>query len=191
MSQKVIDLRKVNNAHPIPPPRRDEKTGKSSHEYAPKKNGKMLVQWYADEYRMAEYGQYWFIKIGAIAVALIILGIFTRSYFFIAFVALAFIVIVMYAKRPPRAILFFIEKGGVRAGGKLYAFDDLKSFWISDNENGERELSLETTHMLQPFVRLPLGSADTEEVRQTLLRVIPEKEHEELFTDQIARKIGF
>lgn len=190
MSQKVIDLRKAN-AEQVPPSRKEGKTNKSFHEYAPEKRGETLVQWRADEYQRTEYGQYWFVKIGAAAVVLVILGIFTRSYFFIAFVALAFIVIVMYAKRPPRAVLFFIEKKGVRAGKKLYAFGDLKSFWISDTHNGESELSLETTHMLQPFVRLPLGAADTQGVRRALLRALPEKEHEELFTDQIARKIGF
>ena len=194
MNQKTIDLRKPRNLPALLPPQKQKEEEKQIHQpekLSPEQKRETYAQWSAEEYRKVDYSQYWFVKIGAVATVLAILGIFAQSYFFVAFVALAFIVVVMYAKRPPQTLAFSIEKKGVRVGKKLYALADLKSFWISNTEDGESELSLETTHLLQPFVRMPLGGARREAVREALLRMLPEKEHEELFIDQIARKMGF
>ena len=146
-------------------------------------------EWYADEYEAKEHGTHWFLGMGAFALFLIIFGIFAHSYFFIAFVALAFGVIVMYAKRAPREILFMIGPAGVQAGKTAYPFSELVSFSVMASD-GAQELSLETKKKLQPFVRFPIGDADTDAIKHALLNHIPEQEHKDSFSDQLARKIG-
>lgn len=174
MTERIIDLR--NNVRERPaastPPQLE------------------TIEWTCKEHEAQERGPYWFLGPGAIALALIIFGVFAHSYFFIAFVALAFLVILMYAHRPPREIAFRISRDGVDAGNTHYAFTELKSFWIFENV-APKELSLETTKLLTPYLRIPLGDQKPETIGRLISRFLPEEEHKEFISDQIARSIGF
>lgn len=150
---------------------------------------RQVLEWSALEFEEYHRGPYWFILMGVVALALIIFGVFTRSYFFIAFVALAFAVLTVYAKRLPREIIFTISAEGVGAGRTFLSFSEIKTFWIFDKEE-RKELSLETKKMLTPFLRLPLGGQNPEEIRSILADFLPEEEHKELATDKIARSLG-
>ena len=187
MAGKIIDFTPTRNMPPqvarIPPQRVLSSLRK------PEDENPDWYEWYTEEYDAKEHTTGWFLGMGAIALLLIIFGIFARSYFFIAFVALVFCVIVMYTKRAPREILFVIGPEGVQAGKRAYRFSELVSFSLMEND-GIRELSLETKKKWEPFVRFPLGTADTETIRRTLVKYIAEKEHDDSLSDQIARKIG-
>lgn len=181
-NSRVIDLRKsakITNNTPAAVLTLEEKNPESS-----------TFEWTALEYEKIEHGQYWFIGMGAAAVFLIIIGIFAKSYFFIAFIILAYIVVALYAKREPRELLFSITPEGIKIGSAFHKFSDLKSFWILDREDG-KYLSIETTKVLSPFLRIPLGNTDPKMVKKIVSRFLQEKEHEELLTDQIAKIIGF
>ena len=146
-------------------------------------------EWHAREYEPKKRETGWFVGMGALTLGLIIFGIFARSYFFIMFVALAFLVILMYAKRTPRQILFTLGPDGVRAGNKLFAYSELTSFHVF-HRSDLKELSLETKKKLQPYVQFPLDDADPKEIKIILAEFLPEKDHPEFFSDKIARKIG-
>lgn len=150
---------------------------------------RQVFEWSALEFEEHQRGPYWFIFMAVAALALIIFGVFTRSYFFIAFVALAFAVLTVYARRAPREIAFTINAGGVGMGRTFLPFSELKTFWIFD-EGERKELSLETKKMLTPFMRLPLGEENPEDIRSILADFLPEEEHKELATDKIARSLG-
>ena len=175
MAERTIDLRKKSFAGDAAPRVRE----------APE-----TINWSALEHEARERGPYWFLGPGAIALALIIFGIFAHSYFFIAFIALAFTVLLMYAHRPPREITLQIGGDGVYAGKTHYQFSELKSFWIFEKPE-EKELSLETAKLLSPYLRIPLGSADPQQVKDMLARFLPEQEHKEFISDQIAKSLGF
>ncbi len=149
-----------------------------------------LWEWATPEYSKVRHGSRWFLFMALGATAFIIFGIFTRSYFFVALITLSFIVILMYAARSPREISCAIGQDGIRTGNKTTPFTELKSFWIFKRADGN-ELSLETKKPLTPFVVLPLGSTDPEKIRRILKNHLPEEEHKELITDQIARALGF
>lgn len=147
------------------------------------------IEWSALEYEARERGSYWFLFPGIIALALVIFGAFTKNYFFIAFTVISFLLLGLFMRRSPRMISYVINEEGVRAGGSIYPFANIKSFWIFDKA-GLKEISLEIKSMLSPFLRLPLGDTDPEKARSALLKYLPEEEHKELATDQIARSLG-
>ena len=188
MPNPVLDLRNPNNRKEI------KLAGESSarkvasyfEERSESSEGKEIFGWTAQEYIPQEHGPYWFLTVGGVATLLIILGIVTKSYFFIAFVALAFLVIVLYAKRTPAEIYFSVLSKGVWAGKKFYEFSEFKSFWVFEKGGGE-ELSLEAVKGLIPFVRLPLGEAGANKIRAVLNNFLPEAEHKELFSDHVLR----
>lgn len=180
MGDKIIDLRNKNEESAQPQQQtltsgRGEKT-------------KDLITWSALEYEFRARSGNWWLGPGVIALLFILFGILTRNYFFIAFVTIAYAVFIMYARRPPREISCALTQEGVRAGGKFYPFTELKSFWIFET-SGSAELSLETSKTLSPYVRLPLGNVNPGAVRHALRKFIPEEEHKEFFSDQLARKI--
>lgn len=148
------------------------------------------VTWSALEHEDRERGPYWFLVPGIIALALVIFGIFARSWFFVAFVGLAYAVLVAYAHRPPRRMEFRVAGDGVFVGNAHHPYAELKSFWIFDAPD-RKELSVETTKILMPYLRLPLGDADPERVGRAIARFLPEEEHKEFISDQIARSLGF
>ena len=148
------------------------------------------IEWSALEHEHRERSPYWFTGPGIVALAFVIFGIFAHSYFFIAFIVLAYGVLVAYAHRPPREIAFRIAGGGVTVGAAHHPFSELKSFWIF-NAPDHKELSLETTRLLSPYLRLPLGDMDPDRVGHAISRYLPEEEHKEFISDQIARSLGF
>lgn len=173
MASQVINLKK-NIKEP--------ENGTRNHE-------KPLISWSAYEYPQRILGRNWFLVPGGVATILIIIGILSKSYFFIALVILAFLVLLLYAKRGPEKIRTEINSRGVIINKEFYAYARLRSFWIFD-KTLEHRLSLETSGFVQPFLLIPLGDADTNRIRDILLKEIPEKEHREFLTDQIMRRLG-
>lgn len=147
-----------------------------------------ILSWTASEFEARERGQNWYLVTGGLALVLVLFGIISKSYFFSLFAGLAFLVMIMYERKNPREIQVAVTEEGVRVGKKLWPFKELKSFWIYEKH---RELSLETGKPLKPFVLLPLGKTDYNNVREVLHKFIREEEHHEELSDQIARSLGF
>lgn len=173
--RRTIDLRKLRTE--------PQATG------APATEKRESIEWSALEYEARERGPNWFLFPGVAALALIIFAVFTKSYFFAAFIVLALVVLLAYIKRGPQQISCAIDGEGVRTGETMYPFLNIKSFWIFERD-GTNELSLEIKSVLSPFLHLPLGGTNPEKIRNFLLQFIPEEEHKELATDQIARSLG-
>lgn len=147
-----------------------------------------VIEWSGREYEKRERTQGWYIALMVFASVLALFGFFTANYFFIAFVILGLLTLFMYEHNPSPERSFSVSAEGVAAGNSRYRFSDLKSFWIFKDPMGG-ELSLETKKTLNPFVRLPLRNVDGERVRMFLRNYLPEEEHREFITDQIAKNL--
>lgn len=186
MADRTIDLRNLdadenleweNGERQIPIKKKPEE-----------KTRDVLISWTAAEYRPREQHQYWFLIPGGIALLFVIVGILSKNYFFIAFIALAFTTFMLYVRSNPRRMRFSITPDGIFSGKKLHEFKTLKSFWIFERPEGN-ELSLHTSSLLSPYLRIPLEGADHNEIKKILLTVLLEEEHQEFLSDQIARNI--
>ncbi|MEK7560583.1 MAG: hypothetical protein AAB539_01340 [Patescibacteria group bacterium] len=152
--------------------------------------GDALLSWRAPEYRWTEKSPNWFLLPGGIALLFVLIGILAHNYFFVAFIALACAVVIMYGVRRPRDIAIAIRPDGIQAGAVFYRFGDLKSFWIFTGENGA-ELSVETHKKFTPRLAVPLGAMDPDRVRAVLKEFLSEVRQDELALDVIARRFGF
>lgn len=189
----VIDLRKIKKSEMEDAFTEDgPKIYEESRRIRPavEKSSQALLSWSAYEYEMREHVTSWYVWMGLLASALVLWGILAKNYFFIAFVVLAFILLVAYTKRQPRMLNIEIFPDGIRLGRRLYEFSQFISFWIFERP-GFNELSLETKQTLRPFIFIPLGDVDPQELRKILAAYLPEKEHQEHFIDQLARSWGF
>ncbi|MBI2053042.1 MAG: hypothetical protein HYT34_02235, partial [Candidatus Ryanbacteria bacterium] len=67
----------------------------------------------------------------------------------------------------------------------------LKSFWVFYTPGGVKELSLKLEKALAPYLRIPLGDANPNEVRTFLLNYLPEKKQEDSLIDALMRYLQF
>ena len=95
-------------------------------------------------------------------------------------------VVLMYALRTPRPILCAIGYEGVRVGKRVYHKADLESFHIFDRPD-VHELSLKTKRTMHPYIRIPLGDADPEDVQLAMSEILEQDTHQEFLTDHITR----
>ena len=149
------------------------------------------LEWFSYEHEYRIRGPYWFLYPLSIATGGIVFGIATHSYLFIAFVAIAFLMLTYYAKKPPLMIAYAIEKRGVWVGDRLFHYGKLTSFWIFTHALMAPELLLETNNPVYPLLHLRLEGIDLDTVKHAISRYLPEKEQKDLASHQIARIIGF
>lgn len=184
--KRIIDLRNQDGVFRAPAPQSDTRVPAIRRTQAPA----TLLAWSAQEYEHRERQAHWWLWPGGGALALTLLGILIHSYFFVAFVALAFAVIVMYDRRLPREIAFRVTREGVMVGRALHRFTDIKSFCIFDTV-APYELSLEVDRITAPYLRLPLGAMHPNKIRAVLSDYLPEVQHKEFMSDHFARALGF
>lgn len=178
MVDKVIDLKKIA-----------QKTLPASEVTNTQEDGTVFLKWSSYEREKLSHRPLWFLWPGAVAVLLIVISLFAKSYFFIAFVVLAFVVFVMYATREPEKFEFAVTAEGVLINHKLHVFSELKSFYIFDKP-ALKELSLETNKLLYPFIHIPTDGVKVTELKEVLGHFLPEKEHPIFLIDQLIKRWG-
>ena len=148
------------------------------------------IEWQCPEHEDRQRGPYWFLFPGSVATLLIIYGIVAKSFLFIGFVAISFVLLSVLMKRKPKEARFSLTGQGIAINGVLHEYGGIKSFWMFHDAGGY-ELSVEIKKLLMPFIRIPLKGVDAAIIRAYLLRHVPEQEHQNRATDQIAKMLGF
>jgi len=152
---------------------------------------KNQIEWTAPEFEYYEKSGSWYIVTGAITGILFLIAIFTKNLLFALMIALTYFILSMYASKRPREISLAITPQGVKVERTLYTYENLRSFWLFYDPPEIRELSLRSKKTVMPYIRIPLGEQDPVEIRQMLIKYLPEKKHQESITDNLARQIRF
>ena len=148
------------------------------------------LEWSACEHEQVDFGPSWYVVPGGIMAILFALALWTQNYFFALFVLIAFAALVLFRNQPAKKISFSINRDSIRAGNTLYQVSHIKSFWIFSRPE-HPELSLETSQTFFPYVRLPIADMDQQRVREFLLTLLPEEQHQQFLLDEIMRIVGF
>lgn len=107
----------------------------------------------------------------------------------ITFFALA-VVTSMHFWQEARHERYEIHPHGIVVAGQFHHYHDLDSFWIHEHPEGFHELSLCTGQLINHYIKISLKGQDPLEVRDVLLRYLPEERHEEGLEDLLRRKLG-
>jgi len=149
------------------------------------------IQWSAPEFEHYQKSKSWFLITGGIAAVLLLWAIFTKSFLFALLIALGYFTIAIYAAKRPKQIQLAITPKGIKIEKSLYEFENLRSFWIFYDPPEIRELSLRSKKSIMPYIKIPLGEQNPVEVRQILIKYLPEKKHRESLIDNLARQTKF
>ncbi len=146
-----------------------------------------IIRWNAPDYYTFEKSPYWSLIVGLIAIAASLILIYTNNYFPVIIIILAVIVTFQVAHEKPKAHEFAVDESGVLSRNTYIPYIELKSFWIA--KHGTKSiLYLEPVSRLKSAVVIPLGNQGAPEVRNFILRFLPEKlEYGELFSEKLIR----
>jgi hypothetical protein len=149
------------------------------------------ITWEAHEFRHYEKGSGWYFTSGAIC--LLIIGYFAIQRDFFASVSLAIIAGFMFyfARQVPDMVEIELNSKNIRFGNLVFPYQQIKHFWIVNKEH-HKTLNLHTTAVLNSIIILELEGQDPDEVRDFLLRYLPEhQETEETMAQRIMHRFKF
>ncbi len=148
------------------------------------------LHWQALEYEYREQSSDWFWAVGIITIALSVTAIILHNVLFAFVIILSGFVLSVYAARPPKEIDIVIDDFGIRVEKTFYPFHTLESFWIEETEENSKVL-VKSQRLIMPYIILPVGDADTDEIHAYLSRHLPEVFHSESSLHKMMEYLGF
>jgi hypothetical protein len=152
------------------------------------------IQWSAPEYSHKERDNDWFWAICLITIVACGVAIWLHNYVFAIFLFISGGCLILFTFRHPQDVNYIIGNKGLSMGKDLYSWKVLKSFNIKDNENESDlyfKLLIETSKYFLPIYTIPLPKEMREEVKETLLKIIPRSEIDESKSMVFMEKLGF
>lgn len=147
-----------------------------------------LLEWAALDFEPADLVPFVIgvlLLVGAAAAAVF------KNFLFALLLVLAGGLVVGHAYRTPRLIRIALTGRGIEIGSRRYEFESLESFWIFYDPPLFKEVALRSRRAVMPAVRVPLGDFDPLQMREVLLRFLPEAEQELSLVDIISKRLGF
>jgi len=133
-----------------------------------------VLKWKAPDYYTFEKSPFWALGVGIVAIAFSLILIYTENYFPVIIIILAVIVTFQIAHEKPKTQEFAIDEGGVLSRNAFVPFSEIKSFWIA--KHGPKSiLYLEPVSPIKAPIVIPVSGANPVEIRNFLLRYLPEK----------------
>ena len=147
------------------------------------------IVWRTLEYPHVEKGRDWFLSIGIIAVALSVASFIMGNILFGLLILISVATLFLFALRAPAEIRCELNKNGFFVEKTRYVFSDLKSFWVSEYDDGA-VLHVKTKSVYSPYLNIPLRMEDALKVRGFLGKRVHEEEFNEPFSHQFAEILG-
>ncbi|MBI4050194.1 MAG: hypothetical protein HY398_01970 [Candidatus Doudnabacteria bacterium] len=150
------------------------------------------ISWAAPEFIHYPKNKVWFWILGTASVLVIVYFLWQKDFLTTALFILLFAVIFYFSKVEPKTVAIKLDSSGVKYGEVKIPYQQIKTFWIVYEPPEVKTLNFETTSYFNSSVTIQLDREDPVQVREFLLKYLPEDLHrEESFTDRIARKLKF
>lgn len=151
--------------------------------------GKIVYEWYIQEYEQYERSKRWYLIMGLLGISLITYSMFTANYLFALVVILFGIVLYLHEMQPPLNIYFAITEIGIIIGQRFYRFSELSGFWVIYNPPEVKNLYFRTKNVLKSRLKISLQNYDPRPIREYVSQFVVEEieEEEEPLSDRLAR----
>lgn len=147
------------------------------------------ITWSASEYIHQEKNALWFVIFGiVIAVFMAIAVLLMQSPTFAVLLVVIAIMVVVFAKRPPRIMEYALSNDGLHIGETLHKFADFKSFGII-RDGEEFSVMLIPRRRLQPGITVYFPEEAGEDIVDALGSRLPMKDLHLDAVDRLVRKL--
>jgi hypothetical protein len=148
------------------------------------------IEWSAPEYKHKEKSIDFLWTIGLGALIACGLAIWLGNYLFAVFLVISGASLILFSIRHPEEVHFVIETSGITLGKDKYPWKEVKGFHIKKEED-YAVLLIELNKYLLPIYTIPLPLNQIPEVKESLLKIIPNIELEESKSMKFMEKLGF
>lgn len=149
--------------------------------------GEIIFKWEGPEFEVYEKSARWYIVGTLFILAMVAYALYTNSPIMAITFVLIGIVGYIYSQKDPRMVTFAITSKGVFADKELYAYDNINSFWIFYDPPHTKVISLHTKASMLPYVHIPFDDEDPVELREALMKNIPEIKQDPSLIDTIEK----
>ena len=150
------------------------------------------TQWSAPEYSHKERDNDWFWTLGLVTLVACGITLWFHNYLFALFIFISGCCLIMFTLRHPQDVTYIIETKGLSMGKDLFPWKSLKSFNIKKGEGEENaKLLIETSKYMLPIYTIPLPKEFEEEVKESILAILPRSEIDESPSMVFMEKMGF
>jgi len=147
------------------------------------------LKWNVPEYVLREKSRDWYWALGIIALSVIIASILYHNFLFAILVLVASFSLYIYASREPSIIDVEIGEKGIIVNNTLYPYVSLDSFWIEDHDS---KILVKSKKTFMPLIVIPYShEIEHNELRNTLVKKLPEVEHHEPASQKLMEHLGF
>jgi len=146
--------------------------------------------WTTLEYEFKEKGPDWMWSFGIIAVSAVAVAVLIENYLLAVLLTVSAFALLLNAFRRPNKASFEVNRSGIVIGKLLYPYASLESFWVEQNDPRPK-LIVKSKKLLMPFIILPLGDTDPQDIREFMSGFLKEEEHREPAFQKIMEHFGF
>lgn len=149
------------------------------------------ISWKTLEYKKKEKTADWYWAVGIITMSLIIISIILKNYSFVVLLVVAIITTYIFSTKDPELLEVKIDKRGLIVNKNMYPFATLESFWVDISEENNHKLILRSKKTLMTLIIIPIDEINHLDIRDFLLKYLPEIEMHEPTIYKIMDRLGF
>ena len=152
-----------------------------------------LFEWEGREYEHSPKSADWYWALGIVGVASVIASVLFDNYLLAIMVLIATVTIALHGAKHSPLHHFRVVEQGLAIGHELYPFDNMISFSVLEDIEGELPplLSIKNESWLSPHLMIPLEGVDADGVYAHFLQRVDEGKHQHTLSDLVAAWLGF
>lgn len=154
------------------------------------------LTWSALEYEEKDRSNDWFWALGVIVITSSVASIIFGNYFFAALLLISGVLLGFFAIKKPEIIEYELNKNGLKIRSLLYPYENIKSFWVQVDKNGEKNLKpmlfIKSERVFMPIIEIPIEEELALDIQSIMLsKNIKEEEMKEHPSLKIMESLGF
>jgi hypothetical protein len=152
-----------------------------------------IFEWEGCEYEHNPKSADWYWALGIVAVAAVTAAILFANYLLALVIVAATAAIALHGAKHPPLHQFRVVEHGLMIGDETYPFDQMISFSVLEDIEGELPplLSIKNESWHSPHLMVPLEGVDADAVYLHFVQHVDEDRHHHTFADVVAAWLGF
>ena len=149
------------------------------------------ISWRALEYKRKEKTTDWYWAVIIITLSIAIISFFLHDTLFGLLIIVATISLLLFSSKEPKTVTISIDKRGIVIEKDMYPFATLEAFWVDILDENEPKMIVRSKKKILPLVIIPIEEHHHLDIRDFLLKYLPEQEMHEPVSHKIMEKLGF
>ncbi len=148
------------------------------------------ISWQTLEYLHKDKTADWYWIVGIITLSIALIAVILNNVIFAILIIVSSFTLSLFASKKPDVITIKIDSGGITVGKTHHTYKSLDSFWVETREHYPKIL-IKSKKVFMPYIVIFIEDFSPEEVREELLKYLPEEEHLEPFLEKLLMYFGF